>query len=292
MQFSTYQVALSFAGEESQRIFVREVAEHLRAKGINVFFDEFELNQLWGKNGAEVFNDVYEQRSQYVVMFISKEYKEGLWTNLERRSALSGMISKKKEYILPVRFDDTQLDGLPGDVLYPHALDYSPFELAIEIAKKLGVKPFEGKASHTPPPQKGEPTGQVIFNYSNYDGRYLIGQGTSTFETKWSRASNTSIYILNDPDTINGVALAGNVENISAIKDANQCDFTSRTRCPQLHEIAVLRNTNGIYAAIKIMKLRSRCHGDDRDEICFWYAIQFNGTADFSNFDDRQLIFT
>lgn len=46
MQFSTYQVALSFAGEESQRIFVREVAEHLRAKGINVFFDEFELNQL------------------------------------------------------------------------------------------------------------------------------------------------------------------------------------------------------------------------------------------------------
>ena len=292
MHSSTYQVALSFAGETSQRNFVREVAEHLRAKGINVFFDEFELNQLWGKNGAEVFNDVYEHKSQYVVMFISKEYKEGMWSNLERRSVLSGMTSKKYEYILPVRFDDTQLAGLPRDVLYLHAENYAPSELAIELAKKIGVKPFEGKASHTPPPQKSEPAGQVVFNYSNYDGHYLIGQGAFTFETMWSRASNRSIHICNDPDIINGVAIAGGFETISAIKNASQFDFTSRCRCPQLHEIVVLRNTNGIYAAVKIIKLKARGYGDDCDEICFRYAIQFNNTADFRNFDDRQLAFT
>ena len=44
---SNYQVALSFAGE--QRSYVEQVAEHLKKRGIAVFYDDFETVNLWGK---------------------------------------------------------------------------------------------------------------------------------------------------------------------------------------------------------------------------------------------------
>ena len=56
-----------------------------------------------------------------------------------------------KEYLLPVRFDDTPVPGLPDSVHYLRAEEYSSVALATVIAQKLGVKPFEGKASDVPP---------------------------------------------------------------------------------------------------------------------------------------------
>ena len=67
-----YQVALSFAGE--QRNYVEEVARHLQARSISVFYDEFESLQLWGKDAVEAFHEVYSTRAEYVVMFISSDY--------------------------------------------------------------------------------------------------------------------------------------------------------------------------------------------------------------------------
>ena len=67
-----YQVALSFAGE--QRDYVEEVARYLASKSIAVFYDGFETAQLWGKDGADTFHEVYSARTTYVVMFISKDY--------------------------------------------------------------------------------------------------------------------------------------------------------------------------------------------------------------------------
>ena len=49
-------------------------------------------------------------------MFISQAYVEKAWTRHERRLALSRMIREPGEYILPVRFDDTSVPGLPTDV--------------------------------------------------------------------------------------------------------------------------------------------------------------------------------
>lgn len=45
-----YEVALSFAGEN--RGYVREVACALQARGIAVFYDEFEKIDLWGKGAS------------------------------------------------------------------------------------------------------------------------------------------------------------------------------------------------------------------------------------------------
>ena len=279
-----YEVALSFAGE--QRGYVGEVARHLAARGISVFYDEFESVQLWGQNGAEAFHRAFEQQADFVVMFVSKAYVEKPWPRLERRAALSRMVHERGEYILPVRFDDTPVDGLPKDVLYERAEDRSPAEIAAMVAEKLGVRPFEGKASDVPPPRMTSPTGEVVFDYGSHNGRYVIGSGELTFETMWTKASDTEIHIYNDPPSIHGVALAKRCTSISQVLNAELLDFTSRARTVPRGEVAVLRNTKGFYAAVRVLGIKDDSRRDDRDELRFRYAIQTDGSDGFAEFSD------
>ena len=132
-----YDVALSFAGE--QREYIEGVARGLEIMDITYFYDKVEEEKLriWGDHLTEELHDVYENMAYYVVMFISKEYVEKAWPTHERRSALSGEI-QGKTIILPVRFDETPVPGLPTDKAYLLASDYTPPELALTIAKKLG----------------------------------------------------------------------------------------------------------------------------------------------------------
>ena len=279
-----YQVALSFAGE--QRDYVEEVARHLAARSIAVFYDGFEAAQLWGKDGAEAFHEVYSARATYVVMFISKDYADKAWTRHERRSALSRMLKEEEEYILPVRFDDTPIPGLSDTTLYLNADDFSPAELSAEIAKKLGVPAFAGKASDVPPPRMTSPVGEAKFDSSSYNGRYVIGSGVAKFETKWSKASDSSIHVYNDPASIHGVAIDRNASAIHEVTRASTLDYTSRTRTPTTGQVVVLRNENGFYAAVQILNIKDDTRGHDSDELHFLYAIQGDGADNFESFRD------
>lgn len=275
-----YQVALSFADE--QRDYVEKVADHLQSLGIATFYDGFE--DLWGKNLTEEFHRAFEHQSAYVVMFISKAYIEKPWCRHERRSALSRMIHEKHEYVLPVRFDDSDVPGLPGDVAYLRAEKYTPAELAAMIAEKLGIQLFAGKASEVPPPRMTSLTGEVVFDYSSHNGRYDIGSGTLEFETEWSKASDVSIHLNNDPPSIHGVALAPGCGSISQVLNAKTLDYTSRTRTVARGGVSVLQNTNGFYAAVHVLDIKDDSRKDNRDELRFRYAIHADGFDNFSGF--------
>ena len=277
-----YEVALSFAGE--QRAYVAEVARHLAARSIAVFYDHFETTQLWGKEGAETFKEIYSAGTAYVVMFISRDYVSKSWPRHEYRSALGRMLNDESEFILPVRFDNASMPGLPDTMLYLNANEYSPAELSAEIARKLGLPTFSGKASHVPAPHMTSPFGDVKFNYGSFDGRYVIGSGVAAFETKWSKASNTSIHVYNDPSSINGVAIDRKASEIHEVKNAITLDYTSRVRTPKTGQIVVLRNENGLYAALKILSIKDDERGDDADELQFIYAIQTDGSGSFEPF--------
>jgi hypothetical protein len=133
----TYQVALSFAGE--QREYADAVARALRVRGIEVFYDQFEAVTLWGKDGAEFFQRLFAADTAYVVMFISSDYVAKKWTRHEGRAALSRAIAEEREYVLPVRFDDSVVPGLPDTVQYLRATDYDPTALAALISEKIGL---------------------------------------------------------------------------------------------------------------------------------------------------------
>ena len=276
-----YEVALSFAGQE--RGYVEQVARALQARGIAVFYDEFEKIDLRGKDQGEELQAVYAQKAGKVVAFVSKAWVERAWPRLERRSALSRAVRESGEYLLPVRFDDTPVPGLPDSIHYLQAKEYSPFELAVVIAQKLGVEPFEGKASNVPPPRMTSLIGEAVFDYSNYDGRYVIGRGTLEFETMWTKASNDSIHVYNDPPSINGVALAPREwATIQQVSNAASLDYTSRARSPHVGQIVVLRNVSGVYAAVHILAIKDDTWGDDCDELRFRYVIQDDGSDSFA----------
>lgn len=132
-----YDVCFSFASE--QLFYVEKVYEHLSKNNIKVFFDrssDIEM-ELWGTNLLEQFYSVYKKQSRFCIMFISKEYAEKAWTRFERRSALERAFEKDEVYILPVRFDDTELPGLHGATKYINADQKTPSELSDLIIRKV-----------------------------------------------------------------------------------------------------------------------------------------------------------
>ncbi len=60
--------------------------------------------------------------------------------------------------------------------------------------------------------------GCISFDYSNNNGRCSIGSAALLFETAWSKASDTSIHIYNDPPSIDGLAVIKNKPDISDIR--------------------------------------------------------------------------
>lgn len=134
-----YDVALSFAGE--QREYVRGVAGVLADVGVAVFYDDYEKVDLWGKDLYEHLSAVYSRRARYTVMFVSQHYAAKVWPRLERRAAQERALRENDEYILPVRFDDTEVPGLSSNVGYLDARVLAPGDVAGAILVKLGREP-------------------------------------------------------------------------------------------------------------------------------------------------------
>ena len=136
MEGLKYDVGLSFAGE--QRDYVRRVAEDLQYRGLRVFYDENEEDHLWGKNLLDYLSELYLKRCRYCIIFASAEYAAKMWPNLERQSAQARDITAAGEYILPVRFDDTEIPGLLPTVYYQDARKKSPEKIAGLFAQRIG----------------------------------------------------------------------------------------------------------------------------------------------------------
>lgn len=130
-----YQVALSFAGE--QREYVERVSKELTRLGVSHFYDNDNRSALWGKSLTQYLDDIYFQKSRFVVAFISNQYHEKIWTRWEMLSAQDRALRQTDEYLLPVYFDEVRLPGLVGSLGHINAHTTSPEELAELIYEKV-----------------------------------------------------------------------------------------------------------------------------------------------------------
>lgn len=131
-----YDVGLSFAGE--QREYVKDFARELESRGIRVFYDDCEKADLWGKDLYSHLTLVYSDLCRYCIIFASAQYADKVWTNHERRSAQERALEENREYILPVRFDDTPIPGLVKTIYYIDLGKTSLSELVKLTLEKLG----------------------------------------------------------------------------------------------------------------------------------------------------------
>lgn len=130
-----FDIALSFAGED--RNYVDQVANILKSKGVSVFYDKFEEANLWGKNLYDYLIDIYRNKALYTIMFVSDNYNKKLWTNHERQAMQSRAFQENQEYILPARFDETEIPGLLPTIGYISLNDKSASNFCEVIFKKL-----------------------------------------------------------------------------------------------------------------------------------------------------------
>lgn len=130
-----YDVALSFAGEN--RVYVEQIATHLKSKKISVFYDNHNKTSLWGKDLYQHLNIIFKELAKCCVVFVSKYYPVKLWTTHELKAAQTRSSDEKYEYILPVRFDETEIPGINKTIGYIDARIVTPSELADLIYEKV-----------------------------------------------------------------------------------------------------------------------------------------------------------
>jgi len=156
----TYHIALSFAGEN--RDYVEAVAKSLKRRGVRVFYDKYEEAQLWGKDLYWHLSDVYRKQANFTVVFISRHYKEKLWTNHERQSAQARAFEESQEYILPVRFDDTEIPGILPTTGYINLSSRTPEDLAQIVLQKLIAHKLIGKEQIAEIDNEFDPTAKMF----------------------------------------------------------------------------------------------------------------------------------
>lgn len=134
-----YSVALSFSGK--QRSYVERVSNELSRLHVQHFYDFNEQENLWGKDLAKYLDKIYYEDAEFFVPFISKDYAETVWPNLELSAALDRNMNELRpnfqRYVLPVYFDSIRLPGIPKSIGFYDANKISPEELAKAIYNKL-----------------------------------------------------------------------------------------------------------------------------------------------------------
>jgi hypothetical protein len=132
-----FKVALSFSGE--QRHFVSGVADNLRfALGLDSLFYDLDYQaQLARPNLDTLLQDIYRNRSQLIVVFLSGEYAKKQWCGLEWRAVRDIIKAKEDDRVMFVRFDDAPVDGVLSIDGFIDARTFDPASVAQFILQRL-----------------------------------------------------------------------------------------------------------------------------------------------------------
>jgi RES domain-containing protein len=230
----TYDVALSFAGED--RDFVKQVADILRTNGVRVFYDEFERANLWGKELIEYLEDIYKNKSRYVIIFISKSYLEKDWTNHERKSALNRAFKNKQEYILPVKLDDTVLPGIHESIGYLSNKNATAYEICEIFLEKIGNKVLTTANSY-------------LYLYRLTRKSYasdLSGNVSALYGTRWS-SKGKKIFFTSSSIPLASLEVLANLGNVMVVEDFVTVKYVipSNIQITMIYESDLPKNWNG-----------------------------------------------
>jgi hypothetical protein len=139
------RVFLSHSHSDSRT--VHEVAQGLKAAGIDVWFDESELNL-----GDSLVTKIERglDSADYVAFFLSKASLRSQWARQELSVAISRQVSVDRgAVILPILLEDAEIPSLLRDVMY---LDMRDGDVALGVKKLVSaISRHQIERSHTHP---------------------------------------------------------------------------------------------------------------------------------------------
>jgi hypothetical protein len=126
-------------------------------------------------------------------------------------------------------------------------------------------------------------TGRVSFNFTDNNGFFAFGSGDLSFVTRWTNAGASAIHTYTDGTDLRGLGMALSAKSFGDIKDASVYDMSSRVRTPKEGEFIVLQNRHGHFAAVQVVDVKARSHGDPYDSLTIDYLINPDGGPRFDN---------
>ncbi len=130
----SFDVALSFAGED--RATAEALAGALAGEGVAAFFDRDFEPELLGDALAPRLRGIY-QKARFAVVLVSAHYAAKPWTKFELAVLLEEERRHQRSYLLPLRLDDTTVDGIDDERVYLDLRQRSVAEAAAVITKKV-----------------------------------------------------------------------------------------------------------------------------------------------------------
>ena len=292
---SNPNVFISYSHDsEGHKAWVLKLASDLRSHGVNAILDQWDLRigsdlRFFMENGLSDAN--------LVLCICSKNYVEKVNSG-KGGSGYEGMImtqsllqNANSEFIISIVRNNQSASKVPlafGSKLYVDFSDDAQYvakyqELLERIygedSKKrppLGTNPFSGDIGRqigiktqieSVKYHSASSSGTVVFRFDNNNGRYILGNGEYSFETRWSRAGNNSIH------AYGAIGFDGSITEIPSLENILYLDFSSNVRTIRTGQIVVFENSNHHFVAIKLGEVKSSGHGFQYDEMTFDYHI-------------------
>lgn len=136
-EIDSFKVALTFAGEN--RAFVEKIAVSLEeklGKG-KVFYDNF-FQGVLARTDLDLFlQDIYQNKSDFIVVFLSKDYESKEWCGLELRAIRDLIKKKESQKIIPVKLEECKNNGFFSIDGYLDGLNNTPNEISKLIYQRI-----------------------------------------------------------------------------------------------------------------------------------------------------------
>jgi TIR domain len=304
-EISVPRVFISYShDDERHKGWVLALANRLVANGVDVILDRWDLNL--GSDLARFMESGLTDADR-VLAICTEPYVEranrGVGGVGYEKMILTAqiMVDLSQDKVIPVMRANPN-GALPvflGTRVYIDFRDDTSYEqrysalirelhgLRVIARPPLGANPFSDGATPILAHSREryispDLSGRVTFDYSNNDGFYTVGLGDLAFNTRWSRAGTSSIWVYRDGAQIASIALAIGMPSLAELKDVSVYDDSSRSRQAELEDVVIWRNGRGYYLATKVEAISMRYRNEWRDEVTFSYLIQPNRTPLFS----------
>lgn len=307
----TPRVFISYSWDsEAHSAWVLQLATRLRGDGIDVVLDRWDtelgrdLSLFMERAGDTTYRvlvictDRYVQKANAAEGGVGYERKmitPSLMADLHGNRVVPALRDNESgtlpRFLGAAKYVDFRVDDLTNQPYFEllqglHGLEPTP-------KPPLGRNPFralpldevesalrEDAARYVMPALEG----QVTFDYSNNNGRYVIGAGERKFTVQFGESGYGSVYVLSDPDDIKTVALARGVSSPDQLDDAATYDASSRHRTIRVGDAAILRNVKNYWAAVFVDRVYVRETGPTGEpQVTFRYSIPPVPRSDFAD---------
>lgn len=214
MEPKEFDVTLSFAGEDREA--ASSLATLLKKNKVAVFYDEFEQAELWGKDLYQHLQAIYRDKAHFCVIFVSDNYLKKNWARHELRQAQERAFVENKEYILPVRLDDTNVPGINSTIWYIDLRSTEISDIADLLLRKLGRHTANGSL--------------VIKRYGDLTGEFITYNG-HVLSKDWPNEIERAQYL---PYVLTTTAY-------DRIRFGQESGFRRYKNLPPCHDCGVLR---------------------------------------------------